>query len=69
MKQENVDTLWQTMPPYALVLQADYFPWVTGREEDSHQLLQEYSELNNWLMYNYERETQIGNFFIWRRKP
>lgn len=67
-RDENVSRLWQVLPPYVLVLQVDYMPWVTGRHEDSHVLLQEYTELNNWLMFNYERETQIGNFFIWRRR-
>jgi hypothetical protein len=67
-KQEAVDVLWPAMPPYVLVLQVDYMPWVTGRHEDSNTLLQEYTELNNWLVFNYERETQIGNFFVWRRK-
>lgn len=67
-QQQNVDTLWAALPPYALVLQVDYMPWVTGTHEDSNALLQQYTELNNWLIYNYERETQIGNFFIWRRK-
>lgn len=67
-RQQTVDTLWAALPPYTLVLQADYMPWVTGRDADSNTLLQEYTELNNWLMFNYERETQIGNFFIWRRK-
>lgn len=68
-RQETVDTLWAALPPYVLVLQADYMPWVTGRHEDSHTLLQAYTELNNWLMFNYERDTQIGSFFLWRRKP
>jgi hypothetical protein len=67
-RQENVDTLWAALPPYALVLQADYMPWVTGSDDDSNTLLQAYKELNDWLIYNYERETQIGNFFLWRRK-
>ncbi len=67
-QQENVDLLWAALPQYVLVLQADNMPWVTGRTEDSNQLLQEYTELNNWLIYNYERETQIGNFFVWHRK-
>lgn len=67
-RQQTVDTLWAAMPPYALVVQGDYMPWVTGRDADSNTLLQEYTELNNWLMANYERETQIGNFFLWRRK-
>jgi hypothetical protein len=66
-KVENVDVLWAAMPPYALVLQVDYMPWVTGRNEDSNTLLQEYTELNNWLIANYTLETQIGNFFLWRR--
>jgi 4-amino-4-deoxy-L-arabinose transferase-like glycosyltransferase len=67
-RDEAVDTLWASMPPYALVLQVDYMPWVTGSHEDSNTLLQGYTEMNNWLIANYERDTQIGNFFIWRRK-
>ena len=67
-KQENVDVLWAAMPPYALIMQADYMPWVTDRDEDSHELLVEYTELNNWLAANYERDGQIGNFLIWRRQ-
>ena len=67
-RQENVDTLWAALPPYVLVLQVDYMPWVTGSNQDSNTLLQEYTELNNWLVFNYERDTQIGNFFVWRRK-
>lgn len=67
-RQENVERLWQVLPPYVLILQVDYMPWVTGSNDDSHVLLQSYTELNNWLIYNYQRETQIGNFFIWRRK-
>jgi hypothetical protein len=68
-REEAVDTLWAAMPPYALVLQVDYMPWVTGSNEDSNTLLQGYTEMNNWLIANYERDTQIGNFFLWRRKP
>lgn len=68
-RKEAVDTLWASMPPYALVLQVDYMPWVTGSKDDSNTLLQGYTEMNNWLIANYERDTQIGNFFLWRRKP
>ena len=42
--------------------------FVTGSDEDSNTLLQGYNELNDWLIFNYEREAQIGNFFLWRRK-
>jgi hypothetical protein len=65
---ETVGILWAALPPYVLVLQADYLPWVTGSHDDSHTLLQQNTELNNWLMYNYARDAQIGNFLIWRRK-
>ena len=67
-REENVEILWAAVPPYELVLQVDYMPWVTGSHEDSNTLLQAYDELNDWLIYNYERETMIGNFIIWRRK-
>lgn len=67
-REETVEVLWAALPPYVLVLQVDYMPWVTGSHDDSNTLLQAYPEMNDWLVYNYERETQIGNFFIWRRK-
>lgn len=68
-RDENVEVLWAALPPYVLVLQVDHMPWVTGSEADSNTLLQRYTELNNWLMFNYERAAQIGNFFVWQRKP
>jgi hypothetical protein len=68
-QQETVDILWAALPPYVLVLQVDYMPWVTGSDDDSNTLLQQYEELNDWLIYNYAREAQIGNFLIWRRQP
>lgn len=67
-RTENVQTLWAAMPPYALVLQDDFMPWVTSYHADSHTLLQDDEDLNNWLMANYERVDQIGDFLIWRRK-
>ncbi len=67
-RQQNVDTLWASLPPYVLVVQGDFMPWVTGQDADSNTLLQAYTELNNWLIFNYERETQIGNFLVWKRK-
>ncbi len=66
-QEENVQTLWAAMPSYVLILQNDNMPWVTGEDKDSNTLLQGYTELNNWLMANYERETQIGEFFVWHR--
>jgi hypothetical protein len=67
-RQQHVDTLWAAMPPYVIVAQVDYMPWVTGTNADSNTLLQGYTELNNWLIANYERDAQIGNLFLWRRK-
>lgn len=66
-RKQTVDILWAALPPYVLVLQADYMPWVTGNDQDSNTDLQGYTELNNWLEYNYVRDSQIGNFLIWRR--
>lgn len=66
-KQDNVDILWAAMPPFVLVLEDDYMPWVTNRSEASHGILQGYTELNNWLMANYERVETIGDFLIWKR--
>lgn len=66
-QQETVDLLWAALPPFVLVLQSDYMPWVTGSDDDSHTLLQDYTELNNWLIFNYRFETEMGDFLIWRR--
>jgi len=68
-RQENVDILWAAMPPYALILEDDFMPWVTDYDADSHTLLQDYTHLNNWYAANYERIDQIGDFIIWSRRP
>lgn len=67
-RQHNVDLLWAAMPPYALVLEDDFMPWVTNVDADSHTILQDYTELNNWLIANYDRVDEIGDFIIWQRK-
>ena len=66
-RDQTVEILWAALPPYVLVLQGDYMPWVTGIDEDSNTMLQAYTELNNWLEFNYIPDSQIGNFLIWRR--
>jgi 4-amino-4-deoxy-L-arabinose transferase-like glycosyltransferase len=68
-QQDNVDQLWAAMPQYVLILQDDFMPWVTGQNTDSHTILQTYTELNNWLMANYERTDTLGDFIVWHRKP
>lgn len=66
---QNVETLWAALPPYALVVQADYIPWVTGRDEDSKTLMeQDYTDLLSWLQFNYVEEAHVGMFYVWRRK-
>ena len=69
-RDENVELLWAALPPYVLVVQGDYMPWVTGFEADSKMLLEErYIDLLHWLQFNYEQETQIDSFIVWRRLP
>ena len=67
-REQTVETLWAALPPYVLVLEADYMPWVTGSHEDSHQLLVRYTELSNWVSANYERDVVLGEFLIWKRR-
>lgn len=67
-KQNNVDILWAALPPYIVVLQNDYMPWVTGSHEDSHELLVRYTELSNWVSANYERDVVLGEFLVWKRR-
>jgi 4-amino-4-deoxy-L-arabinose transferase-like glycosyltransferase len=68
-KTENVDTLWAALPPIVIVMRADYMPWVTGVEDDSNTVLaNDYPALRDWLIYNYDRGEERGNFLIWIRK-
>ncbi len=67
-REQTAEILWAALPPYVIVAQVDYMPWVTGSQADSNTLLQTYPDLNDWLIYNYERDSQIGNLFLWRRK-
>ncbi len=67
-RQENVDLLWAALPPYVLVVQGDFMPWTTGFDADSRMLLEaRYIDLLHWLQFNYQQETQIGSFIVWRR--
>lgn len=66
---ETNNTLWQTMPPYVIVMRGDYMPWVTGRSDmDSQLFLFEVPDIRAWLEFNYERDVELGNFLIWKRK-
>lgn len=69
-RDEAVMDLAAANPPIVLVMQADYMPWVTGRNEDSHQLLVEYAGLSNWLAAGYDRDwdVELGDFLVWRRR-
>ncbi|HEX2622571.1 MAG TPA: hypothetical protein VHL11_20565, partial [Phototrophicaceae bacterium] len=70
-KQEVIDTLWAALPPYVLVLQADEMPWVTGTNSDSATVLAQdetLQDLEDWLIFNYDRQEPIGNFLVWKRK-
>lgn len=68
-KQENVDALWAAMPEYVIIMRADNMPWVTGSLKDSNQLVAEdYQHLRDWLIENYERGPELGNFLTWRHK-
>jgi len=39
-----------------------------GTVQPKDEKNQDYTELNNWLIANYERETTIGDFILWRRR-
>lgn len=68
-KQENVDTLWAVLPEYVVIVRADNMPWVTGTDRDSNTILaQDYKALEDWLIFNYDRGEEIGNFLTWKRK-
>lgn len=68
-KQENVDSLWAALPEYVVIVRADNMPWVTGTDRDSNTILaQDYKALEDWLIFNYDRSDEIGNFLTWKRK-
>jgi hypothetical protein len=71
-RQEAVDDLWAALPPYTLILQADYMDWVTGKKDQDSATLMAYDErlqdLEDWLIFNYQEVRVIGDFRIWQRK-
>ncbi len=71
-RAEAVDALWGALPPYVLVLQADYMDWVTGKkDQDSATLLahdERLQDLEDWMIFNYQEVRVIGDFRIWQRK-
>lgn len=67
-RDEAVQTLWASLPPVVVVVRGDYMPWVTGVDADSNTLLQDFTELNNWLMFNYEPTDEVGSFIVWQRR-
>ncbi|MDQ7027413.1 MAG: glycosyltransferase family 39 protein [Anaerolineae bacterium] len=68
-RAENVDILRAALPPYALIVQDDFMPWVTNIDADSHTILQDaaHDDLRFWYQAHYERVAEIGDFIIWRR--
>jgi 4-amino-4-deoxy-L-arabinose transferase-like glycosyltransferase len=71
-RQEAVDDLWASLPPYVLILQADYMDWVTGKKDQDSATLMAHDErlqdLEDWLIFNYQEARVIGDFRIWERK-
>lgn len=71
-RQEALDDLWGALPPYALILQADYMDWVTGKKDQDSATLMAHDErlqdLEDWLIFNYQEVRVIGDFRIWQRK-
>jgi 4-amino-4-deoxy-L-arabinose transferase-like glycosyltransferase len=71
-RQKAVDDLWASLPPYVLILQADYMDWVTGKKDQDSATLMAHDErlqdLEDWLIFNYQEVRVIGDFRIWERK-
>jgi 4-amino-4-deoxy-L-arabinose transferase-like glycosyltransferase len=71
-RQEAVDDLWAALPPYVLILQADYMDWVTGKKDQDSATLMAHDDrlqdLEDWLIFNYQEARVIGDFRIWERK-
>jgi hypothetical protein len=66
-RDETMEQLESDPPPYILVLHDDPMDLITGRgDDDSQDMLRDFSVLNEWLNANYTEEETIGNFIIWR---
>jgi 4-amino-4-deoxy-L-arabinose transferase-like glycosyltransferase len=70
-RMNNVEILRAALPPYALILEDDFMPWVTNIDADSHTILQDsaHDELRFWYQAHYEQVDEIGDFIIWKRRP
>jgi hypothetical protein len=60
--------LQRALPAAVVVEHGDRFPWVTGDERDSAEVLQEFPELGVFLSTQYERAGSIGRFDLYRRR-
>jgi hypothetical protein len=69
-RMNNVEILRAALPPYALILEDDFMPWVTNIDADSHTILQDsaHDELRFWYQAHYEQVDEIGDFIIWKRR-
>lgn len=65
-RDELLQALEENPPAYVLVTRNDPLGQITGRDEDSYTLLQEFTRLYDWLGENYVQETEIGDFLVWR---
>lgn len=66
-RREFLDDLENTPPTLVLVLRGDRIPHANGRRDDSAAQLQDWPELEHWLLANYREETVIEDFTVYQR--
>jgi len=67
-RQEVIEDLERSRPPYILVLHNDVFPWVTASLADSAQQLTSFPELRALLGTHYREVRRMEDFDVWQRE-
>ncbi len=67
-REELLRELDHRPPTLFIVARRDSIPWASGRQGDSRALLATWPELQRRLDEQYERETMIEDFIIYRRR-
>jgi len=67
-RQEFLDDMHAHPPIYFITQHNQGGPWITGHSIDPADYVAWFPPLQEWLLANYDLETTIGDFLIYRRR-
>jgi hypothetical protein len=67
-REELLSALRKDPPLVFIIAHRDETPWVMGHELDSYGTFLEFAGLRGFVEANYQPETQVGRFDVWRLK-